>query len=66
MKGMEKSSEKEFMLEEIELPEKMKYFDGEGKETKDPGKAVKIVVQVLDSQGNLLEESILNKSEVSH
>lgn len=43
------------------MPETHKMFDAKGNETKDPGKAVRIIIHVLDSQGKLLEETTLIK-----
>ena len=45
------------------MPEKVKYFDAEGKETQDPGKAVRMIVHIVDAQGKLLEEKVLIKSQ---
>jgi hypothetical protein len=45
------------------MPEKVKYFDEKGKEVEDPEKAVRMVVQVLDSQGKLIEESVYSRAQ---
>jgi hypothetical protein len=42
------------------MPEIQKMFDAEGKETLDPARAVRVIVQTLDKKGKLLEETVFH------